>query len=420
MLDRSIPPSYIDIKEFHLPKINRYTLSNGAIIRSLSTTDIPIFKLELVIRAGSAFGQHEASSLLLSQLIFSGTSQFTSSEITKKFELLGAYVESSQSIEWFTIRLYGLKENFKHSIELLSQVLQDFKLFENEFTLLQSKLAQAYAISQQKTEVLASKSFKKQIFGKDSRFCSDINLEKLNSISTDDIEEFYTAYIKNKRLDLSLAGNFKEQDLEFAVNALLIGRSEHQSQLLPVFKESIATLENVQLENSVQASINIGKVLVGRNHPDYPIYMLTNTLLGGYFGSRLMKNIREEKGLTYGISSGATLIGNQWLWCISSDVKKENIHIIQQEIFREIDVLQNETIEDEEIHKVKNYIIGSLLSSTNTIFDVMDKHRILDQEKLDSHFYENLVKSLHAVNTSQIQKFAQKYFKDFMTSIAGA
>lgn len=159
--------------------------------------------------------------------------------------------------------------------------------------------------------------------------------------------------------------------------------------------------------------------MINRKHPDFYKFMVTNTILGGYFGSRLMKNIREEKGLTYGISSVLTPMGADGIWYIGADVNKKNLDLAVLEIGKEINKLKESGTVNEELDLVKSYMNGSILNSMNTVFDVMDKHKALIFENLDIGFYGNLIEEIRSVTERDILEIANKYFENFSTVIVG-
>lgn len=192
----------------------------------------------------------------------------------------------------------------------------------------------------------------------------------------------------------------------------MIGVDNYPTPSTPVQK-------HIPLEESIQSSIIIGKRLFNRKHPDFIPFLVANTLFGGYFGSRLMKNIREEKGLTYGISSSLSPNGPDGVWSIRAEVNKEKMQKAIIAIQNEMDILKTTAPNQDELQMVKNYLLGNILSGTNTLFDIMDKHKALKFEELPSDFYSNMNKKIQAVDEAQVVEIINKYFNDYTTVIAG-
>ena len=132
-----------------------------------------------------------------------------------------------------------------------------------------------------------------------------------------------------------------------------------------------------------------------------------------------MKNIREEKGLTYGISSSMVPLADEGYWSIGADVKKENVQLAISEIRKEIDFLKETPITEDELSLVKNYMKGSVLNSTNTVFDMMDKHKAIIHENLPDNFYNSMLSKIDGVGVNEVQEMANKYMVDLSTVIVG-
>jgi zinc protease len=156
--------------------------------------------------------------------------------------------------------------------------------------------------------------------------------------------------------------------------------------------------------------LRIGKKLFNRTHPDYIPFVITNEILGGYFGSRLMKNIREDKGYTYGIYSSIGSLKNEGYWVIAADVKKEFAENAIAEIFKEINKIIEQPVETEELERVKKYMLGSFMNQLNTPFDLMDRFKAIHYTGLDYSYYDRFIETVKTISSETIQKIAQTHF----------
>jgi predicted Zn-dependent peptidase len=203
---------------------------------------------------------------------------------------------------------------------------------------------------------------------------------------------------------------------EFIIDEInqILGQNSFKLIPTPVIQKEIKTLtaSSVKKEkkDAVQTSIRIGKKLFTRNHPDYLKFTVLNETLGGYFGSRLMKNIREEKGLTYGISSQIAPMLQEGYFVIGTDVKKELASKALEEIYNELEKLQNEPVGDEELQTVKNYMIGSYSNSITTPFSLANKFKTLHFNGLSYDYYDNYMTAIQKVNAKDLMQMAKKYF----------
>ena len=169
----------------------------------------------------------------------------------------------------------------------------------------------------------------------------------------------------------------------------------------------------------MQSSVRIGALSIKRKDNDFIDMLVANEILGGYFGSRLMKNIREEKGLTYGIYSQSVTFMQESYWVIGADIKKDLVNLALDEINTEINLLENEGVDQEELEIVTNYMAGSFLSSINTPFDIIDKFKLVHYHGLSYGYYKNFYERLFTITSEDIRKMTSKYFKNNIELVVG-
>jgi zinc protease len=356
MIDRTTPPEYITIKKVGLTPISKTILKSGLPLYYLSNTQLKVFRLELVFKAGSLFGKNQTDAYFTSLLLNSGTDSLSSTTIIEKFESLGATFECSQGFENFTIRLMGLSEFFNKSVDLFKEVIYNAIFPENELELAKNRQIQSYRIGLEKSDVVCNQLFRKNMFGANTAYGHTIDEVKIGEVNRNQLQAFYGSNVQSAGFTSYLAGNITEQQrLYFATvfdntNPLLHPEKLLVSDILPIFSEKL------EKEKAVQCSIKMGNRSIGRKDKEYAKFLVSNVLFGGFFGSRLMKNIREEKGLTYGISSSASPVGPNWVWSINSAVKKENIAIVTEEIEKELEKMKSQEPDKAELQTVKNYM----------------------------------------------------------------
>ena len=419
MIDRNTPPPYITIDKVGLVPIQKAELNNGSPLYYITNSQLRVFRLELVFRAGSVFGNLPTDAYFTSTLLNSGTDTLDSAAITSKFESLGASFECTQGFEYFTVRLLGLSSYFEESVAFFKEVLFNAIFPEKELEIAINRQIQSYRIGLEKSDVVCNQQFKKRMFGEQSPYGLIVDEDLLHSVKQSQLRDFYLQKVQNGSYAVYLAGNVSSEQIVFVKSVFDANATFKETASLPNATLSASFSEKIEKEKAVQCSIKLGKPIIGRTHPDYAKFMLSNVLFGGYFGSRLMKNIREEKGLTYGISSSASPVGPHWIWSINSAVKKENIDIVLTEIEKELEILKTEVPSDEELQTVKNYISGSVLSGMNTVFDIIDKHRLIHQEGLSSTYYEDLLPAIHAVNADEVGQIAETYMTGLSRFIVG-
>ena len=160
---------------------------------------------------------------------------------------------------------------------------------------------------------------------------------------------------------------------------------------------------------AMQSAVRLGMLTIDRNHPDYLKLRVLVTLLGGYFGSRLMSNIREEKGYTYGISAGLFSYPGVSSLVISTETANEYVEPLIREVYREIDRLQNEPVREEELAMVRNYMSGDLCRSYESAFTLVDAWIFLQTSALPPTFFDETLRTIKAITAEDIQRLAQEY-----------
>jgi zinc protease len=163
-------------------------------------------------------------------------------------------------------------------------------------------------------------------------------------------------------------------------------------------------------EKSVQSTIRLGKHLIAKDHPDYHALILFNTILGGYFGSRLIKNIREDKGHTYGIHSSIGSLRLSDYWIVMADVQKGFADEVIKEVYKEIELLQNELVGEDELETVRNYMIGHFMSTFSSPFDLINRFKNIHQAGMEYSFYQEQLDYIRRFKAEDIQYIAKTYF----------
>jgi predicted Zn-dependent peptidase len=242
-----------------------------------------------------------------------------------------------------------------------------------------------------------------------------INEDNINAINTSDLVEFYSKFYSTKNCYIIASGKVNEHSLN-VINDTLgnCKMSKNESS----FSDYSSKYEKIESEtgsftfnnsNKVQASIKYGRVLFNRSHPDFYGMQVLSTLLGGYFGSRLMKNIREEKGYTYGIGCSVVSHKDSGYFVISTDVKNEVKDLTIQEIEKEIVTLQSVLVNSEELDLVKNYMLGSFLRMFDGVFSKADRLNVLINNNIDESHYINYIEKIKNISAEEIQALANNY-----------
>ena len=412
MLNRSIPPSFKPIQAIELPPVERYELSNGIKVISAGYSDQEIIKMELVFGSGYLYTELGGLSTLFSKLLLGGTAKKTSSQLIESFDQFGGFVEISQGLQHLTLTLHGLRRFLPEYLRSIIEILDECVFPEKELEIQKKISQQNLSLNQEKPTYLARMAFKKQVFGSSHPFGRDISANDIDLMNQEALVAFYNEYISGSSFKIFVSGKIEETDIQ-TLNQFFGHRTlkPHTVKEVPPPDFSPAKILLEKKEN-MQSTLRIGKPFPGRRHPDFFKLLVTNTTFGGYFGSRLMRNIREEKGFTYGISSSINPVGDGAYWVLGSDVVKQNTLETLSEISKELSLIKKTEVSINELETVKNYMCGSFAGSLTTPFEVMDRYKNLELFDLPADYYDLFVEHIHAVSPEDVMEMANKHWDE--------
>ncbi len=413
ILDRTIAPPSRKVEHVTIPTAEKIILDNAIPLYTIRAGEQPVMRLELIFDAGSRFDVIGGESLFVSKMLTEGTKNHKAAEISEFFDQYGAFTEISQSFERLAITVHGLTKHLTKLLPMLKEMISESIFPEAEFAVQKNIASQTLKVNLEKTAFVASQTFREQIFGSKHPYGKSVNQAIIENITSEAVREFYAKQISGKLFTIFLSGSFSEEEIKGLNEVFGQMSASSPEKLEEKFPESPKVGENllVNRPENLQSSIRLGRRLFNRSHPDFFKFIVTNTIFGGYFGSRLMKNIREEKGFTYGISSSLIPQKEGGYLIIGTDVKKEFTQQTIDEIHKEIVRLQTEQISENELETAKNYMIGSFVGSLNTPFEVADRQKVIILENLPTDFYQNYIQQVNAVSAEDVMQIANNYLK---------
>lgn len=420
MLDRTVPPQPHDIGEVSILQAEKKLLDSGLPVYYINTGGQEVVKLELVANAGSKFDQKSGSSFFASKMLTEGTSGSSSTDLAQLFDFYGAQIDISPGFDYSSLTVYILRKNLSAILPILKEILVDSSFDKDELEIQKRLKRDSLTVNLEKNQFQASRKIRETIFGENHPYGRSLNLEDIEEISREDVVTFFNHHFFNNPT-MVLSGMILPTDLELIEQHL--GKLKFKNQTFDITPLRYKAQKEVLLEKeeSLQSSIRLGKTALSKSHPDYIKCLVVNEILGGYFGSRLMKNIREDKGFTYGISSNIMNLNDGALQVIGTDVKKEFRQQTIDEIFKEIKLLCTERVPENELETVKNYMQGSFLSSINTPFALADKFKAIHFHGLDYSFYQDYLSTIKTITSQEILETAQTHFRaeDYSVVVVG-
>jgi zinc protease len=411
MLDRTIAPPFRRSTAFDLIHPQKETLSGGAVTYFILGGTQEVSKIEIVFPAGRWVEEIWGGAYFTANLLSKGTSARTSFEIAQQLDRYGGHLEISSGLDFVSISLYILNKNFEPSLNLLVELLTESVLPQAELDLLKSIYLQNLKVNQEKTSFQASKLVRKKLFGDSHPYGKELEESDVIDLTQAALTEHYSKFFKAATILVS--GKVSDDNQKLVVKAFSsfmnysIKSAEVKNSLPGRSPREIKTKEG-----SVQSSIRMAKRSIGKSHSDYVDALFLNHILGGYFGSRLMKNIREEKGLSYGISSSLHALKNDSYLVIGADVNQENLELTFDEIGKELKRLRTEPIGDEELNTARNHFIGSLQLEITTAFAHADKIKNLILFNLSPDYYQKMINRVALISEEDMLAVANKHFAE--------
>jgi len=410
MLDRTAAPPYHRIEHILIKQPERSLLPNGLELFTLNSGTQPVLNLELIFRSGKWFEKEPGVAFFTSKMLSEGTTDLDSKQIAETFESYGASIEINPGFDFLSISVYCLTRHFVNLVPLIKSIIGSPTFPLSELETLKNIQIQNLKVNNEKTHFVARKMFRKSLFGKDHPYGHSLERDNIEKIENEQLLGFFDEFIDGKLHALILSGKVDEEVLKMVCDEF--GGLELKPQPEENSHTIGGSLEELEIDKpgSKQTSLRVGKRCISMHHPDHAGLLITNELFGGFFGSRLMKNIREEKGFTYGIQSSIVNLKNDNYFVIAADVKKEFRQEAMGEIRKEINTLGKVPVPKTELETVKNYMLGQLQASVNTPFALASKFSVLFLNGLTYDYYNTLIETINQITPESVTSIAKKHF----------
>lgn len=400
-LIRNIPPAIQQEFSFTLIHPEKHFIQ-GVPYYLIPGEDTDLVRLELVFQAGHVYEPSMLVASTANNLLGEGTSSHTAAQINARLDYYGAYIEKEVTQEHASVTLYCLGRFLKEVLPVFAELVMESVFPERELRININNRKASFESNLKKVEFVCRLHFPSLLFpghpyGKITR------LEDFDHVSQSEVYHFYQTHYHAAPVAVFLSGKADEQTLRlitdtFAWNKRTIPVNH------PPLPVHVPVHQHITMEQTIQSAIRIGRPAVTQEHPDFAVWSLTNTILGGYFGSRLMKNIREEKGYTYGIGSALQLQPQSGIWLIATEVGAEYTQATLDEINKEILRMHNEPVGNEEMQIVKNYIQGNFLKMVDGPFAQTERIKNIVLNGLPEDFYQQFMKKIREATPDDIMQ----------------
>jgi len=412
--DRTKMPPLGEVTALNLSEPRQITLPNKMESYVIKAGAEEITRIDVVFEAGSAYQNKRLVAGSTNNLLKEGTSSKSSAAIAGILDYYGAYLHTQVSKDTASVTLYALSKHLGRLLPLLGELISDSVFPEEELKIYLERHRQEFLVNVKKVRYIASLEFNKMIFGEKSAYGQVLSLEDFDKLNRDDILDFYQHFYSPENAYLIVSGNVNDK-----INGLIekhLGLLKKDPKPIThnniIFSETVTKKDKfIERPDALQSALRIGRQIVNRTHPDFPAIQLLNTILGGYFGSRLMTNLREDKGYTYGISSFLQAYKHASYFSIATEVNADNTEDAVNEIGKEIERIRTEPVGSEELQLVKNYIFGNFLKSFDGPLALAERFRAVKDAGLDLNYYSESLSSMMQLSPEQLLETANKYFE---------
>ena len=414
MLDRKQSPLIVDAVNFHLQlkPYRKITLRNGADVYIVDAGAEEVMMIEWVFFAGNWFDEQKLIASATNFLLKNGTSQKTAFQINEHFEYYGSYLNRSCFNETATITLHSLTKHIGELLPVVRELITDSQMPEEELAVYCQNMKQRLKVSLKKSDFIAGRLIDACLYGEGHPYGRYTNMEDFDALQQEDIFSFYKKYYQQGKFILFVAGRLPENldelldknfgDLHQAAN------SPQEISMSPATEKKYRITND---EAGVQGSVRIARPFHNRHHPDFLKTQVLNALFGGFFGSRLMSNIREDKGYTYGVHSYLQNHLHHSAWMISTEAGKDVCEATIAEIYHEMKRLREDDILEDELALVKNYLMGSILGDLDGPFHVLGRWKNIILNELDENYFYNSIHAIKTVTAEELRELAKKYLQ---------
>lgn len=411
-INRKKPPVIKDAVELHLElkPYEKYTLRNGVDVYAINAGAEEVMQVEWVYYAGNWYEEQNLVAASANFLLRNGTSKKTAYQINEHFEYYGSYLNRSCYNETATVTLHTLTKHIEALLPVVKEILTDSTFPQTELDIYRQNMKQRLNVNLKKADFIAGRLIDAYVYGEEHPYGKFSSFEAFDALEQQSIKDFYKQYYQKGKLVMFVAGKLPPNIFQLLDQNF--GDLDHQPlkvESIPVKMADEKKYRVTNDPNGMQGSIRMAIPFPNRHHPDFLKAQVLNNVLGGFFGSRLMSNIREEKGYTYGIHSYLQNHIQQSAWLISTEAGRDVCEATIVEVYKEMERLRNEPVDEEELSLVRNFMIGSILGDLDGPFHIISRWKNIILNGVPEDYFDRQMQTIKTVSAEELQALANKY-----------
>lgn len=413
ILNRKKQPQTKPVGTVNFPVVEKHDFKNGLPVHIINAGAQEVAKIDLIFEAGRWNCEKPIVADFTNRMLIEGSNSFNPLEIAEKLDYYGAFINFECGKHFANLQLYCPSNFVEKCLPIIANCIKKPTFPEQEFNVHLKNEYQQFMLSREKTEVLAAEAFYRNIFGKDHPYGKARKQDDFKNLQIDELKKHHQRYYNPANCKIIVAGKLNKNMLaileeHFGSDDWPIGEAANKKKVHK--QQTSAGRELVKKNGASQASIKLGKATIDKKNPDFRALGILNTVLGGYYGSRLMANLREKNGLTYGVYSSLSALLKTGVFSISTNVNIDQVDFAIEQINNEINVLKEKLIPEKELEMVKNYLSGDMLQVFDGPLPTSEIYANLLNFGLGFEYYNNYFELLKTVDPNLLRDLANKYF----------
>ncbi len=412
ILNRDNAPEISQIEKIEVQRAVATKIKNEIPVYSINAGTQDLVKIELIFPAGMWQQTAPLIGSAVSAMLQEGTSKRSAKTIAEAVDYYGAFLQTEMRQDVSIISVHSLNKHLPNVLKVVEEVITDSIFPQSEWDTYLRNKKQSFIVNNQKVGFVSRKKFSELLFGNTYPYGHNVIEKDFDNLKRESALDFYKkSYTANGAIIVA-SGNVTDATMKL-IEKYFGGIKSNSGTNKPTVVEPKSQIGShlIEKQDAVQSAIRIGKLLFKKSHPDYPAMQVVNTIFGGYFGSRLMANIREDKGYTYGIGSRLVSFSQGGYFIISTEVGVEVTSAAIKEIYFELHRLQTEKVSESELQLVKNYMLGTFLRRIDGPFALADTFKGIHFNALDYDYFDRYVEVIKNITPVEIMNLAVKYLQ---------
>ena len=414
MVNRKVSPKILDAVELNLQlkQADKFQLDNNVPVYAINAGAQDVVMLEIVFFAGNWYEHKNIVAATTNFMLKNGTKNKTAFALNEHFDFYGAYLNRSCYNETATLTLHTLSKHLPKLLPVVAELLTDSIFPEEELAIYKQNQKQRLEVNLKKCDFVANRLIDEYVYGFHHPYGKYTSTIDYDALERDELVNYYKEFYTKGKCIMFVAGKLPtdiQQQLNTTFGALPFNTSKLHTIEYHVAPADIKKQNIINDVNGVQAAIRIAREFPNRHHPDFQKVAVLNNIFGGFFGSRLMSNIREDKGYTYGIHSYVQNHISQTAWMISTEAGKDVYEATIDETYKEMRILQDGIIDAKELDLVRNFMMGSLLGDLDGPFQIIARWKNYILNNLDEQYFYQAINTIKTVSAEELQALAKKY-----------